>query len=757
MKTIFTIFLLTIALTVRAQISGIVLDEKKLPLRGAVIRAFDPHQQIKATLTDGEGKFDLARQATYYVFSYTGYKNDTIRRAHSDIRLIMVPDARQLNEVAVTSSRPVLKQEADRTIITVNSTIKKLASNVLEVINLAPALTVNDNEEAILMSGKSEVQVMINDKVVKLTPRDLAKMLKAMPVGSITAIEVMTNPPAKYEVNGNTGLINIRTNAVQKGINGNLDYSTSQGVSNWSDLSGLLNYGNGKFALNGYGGWHTGGYQTKDAITRSLSSGILNQQTIHLDKWNDPIIRLTFEYQLNRNSIIGGLVEREQSHNTATYSTDSQQIPGASYSTTGDVPFLQRWTTFNINYRFNDTVGNELTADLDKADYHRDNHTSVFTTNQPPLDYHTLTNININTVKTDYTHRWKNGTKLESGVKFGDVQTNDNQNGNLFSYRERIISAYASLNRNFEKWNIEVGLRGEQTSAQGTGKPVSGAIITKPDTNYLNILPAIYLTYLLNDKNNFRLSVNRRVKRPDYDDLQPITYEVDPLNYTTGNPGLRVQQNDVAELTYTYDNRISVIGSYTRSSDYFNQVIQQSGDVLYHLSANAGTMKSWNIDVNLPFKAARWWNMLYKLNIANDQFTGQQFQGFLNEQKWHYQLSMTQRINLPGQYLLQFGARFTSASLNLIYYKQSDANTTVSISKKFFNDQALVKIGASDLFDTQRNYTAVNFGTLRYTDLGSYESRRISLSLSWKFGNQKIRQTAERVNGDAEEKERSGK
>ncbi|MFC3560214.1 hypothetical protein [Pedobacter jamesrossensis] len=108
------------------------------------------------------------------------------------------------------------------------------------------------------MSGKSQVQIMINDKVVKMTARDLAKMLKAMPTGNIKQVEFLSKPPAKYEVNGNTGIINIKTVGVVKGVAGNLDLSTSQGVNNWADLSGLVNYGAGKLAVSGYAAWHRG-------------------------------------------------------------------------------------------------------------------------------------------------------------------------------------------------------------------------------------------------------------------------------------------------------------------------------------------------------------------------------------------------------------------------------------------------------------------------------------------------------------------
>lgn len=754
MKTTLTFIFLFFGLQTFAQIGGKVTDERQQPLPAATVQLISATKQIK--LTDADGRFSFTGQGLSLIVSYTGYLTDTLQNLGPDMIVRLKPDTRQLKEVSIKSRQPVLRQEADRTVITVDDQVKKLADNALEIVNLAPGMTISDNEDAILMSGKAEVQVMINEKVVKMTPRDLAKFLKAMPTGSVQSVEFMSNPPAKYEVNGNTGIVNIKTNQLPKGFNGNLDYSTSQSTYNWSDLSGILNYGSGRFAVSGYGGWHTGGYLTQDIKTRQLTDGVLQQQNSNLDKWNDPIFRITVDYQLSKRSTIGGLIEREASTNTATYTTNSQidhtLLPDSAYVTTGRIPYTQHWNTYNLNYRYSDTTGNELTADLDRATYARDNHTEVLTTGQAAIDYHITTHIDINTFKADYTHRWKNKTKLETGVKVAGVQTSENQNGNTFTYTENIRALYGSLSRDYGKWGLQLGLRAEQTSARGA----TGTGLVKPDTSYLNLLPSLYITYAPDAKNNFRLSFSRRVKRPDYDNLQPIAYQLDPLDYTTGNPGLRVQRNDNAELAYTFDDRISLTGSYNHASDYFNPVIRQAGNILYQTTGNAGILNTLNFDLNYPVKVTKWWNMLNKVSLANDHFKGQQFQGYLDEEKWHYQVSSTQRFNLPGKYLLQLGARYTSASLNLIYYQQSSANTTASISRKFFNDQASFRLGVSDIFKTQRNKTSVNFGTLNYTDLGTFESRRVSFSFSWRFGNQKIRKTEERARGNADEKSRSG-
>ena len=759
MKTLLLFAFCFYSLQAVAQVSGTVTDENKRPLPGAAVQFFNSSGRFKVALTDMNGAFQSRQPTICIVVSCSGYATDTVKYLKDSILVVLKHNARLLNEVRIAGRQPMLRQETDRTVIVVNDEVKKLADNVLEVINLAPGINISDNEDAIMMNGKTDVQIMINDKIVKMTAKDLAKMLKAMPSGSIATVQVMSNPPSKYDVDGNTGIINIQTSVLPKGFNGNVDYSSSQSTYNWSDLSGILNYGTGKLAVNGYGGWHTGGYLTQDLKTRELTDGILQPQSRNLEKWNDPIFRVTMDLQLSPRSTIGGVIEREASTNRITYLTGSEvyrtPLPDSSYNTVGQIPYVQHWNTYNLNYRYRDTIGNELTADADRAAYARDNHTSVITTGQPTINYHTTTNIDINTFKTDYTHNWKNKLKLEAGFKIADVTTEDDQDGDRFVYHENVRSLYSSLSKNYGKWAVQIGLRAEQTSARGVADPAGGAEIIRPDTNYLNLLPSFYITYDPDATNNFRLSFSRRVKRPDYDDLLPITYELDPLDYKIGNPGLRVQHNDQLELDYTLDNLLSLVSSYTRSGDYFNPVIQQVGNILYNTTANAGTMSSLNFDINSPMKVTKWWNMLNKVNLTYDHFEGQQFQGYLDQGNWHYQVSTTQRLNW-GKYLLQFGARYTSAARNLIYYQQSSANTTANISRKLFGDNASIKLGVSDIFKTQRNYTSVNFGTLNYTDLGTFESRRISFSFTWRFGNQKIRKAENHERGDADEKSRSG-
>ena len=243
-----------------------------------------------------------------------------------------------LKEVIIKGQQPVVQQKADRTIIVVNEGVRKLADNAMQLIALAPGLTISDNEDAIQLSGKDGVEVMINNKLVKLSGRDLVKLLKSMPSGSVSQVEIMANPSAKYDVTGNTGLLNIVTkNNELTGFNGNVDLETSQSIHNMSDLSSTFNYGSDHLALTAYLGYHSGNYPTQYTEARQLESGFLNQQNHTDERWSDPIFRLAGDYFLGSKQTISALIEQERSNNHGGYLTNSA-TPDSTYTTTSVKP-----------------------------------------------------------------------------------------------------------------------------------------------------------------------------------------------------------------------------------------------------------------------------------------------------------------------------------------------------------------------------------------------------------------------------------
>ncbi|WDF56115.1 outer membrane beta-barrel family protein [Mucilaginibacter sp. KACC 22063] len=746
MKALFTSLLLLISVCVKAQFSGAVIDERQQPIPGAIVK---PDGQA-AKITDQNGQFYFTKPAAFVVISFAGYCTDTISPLKTGMLIKLQPYVKVLDEVKIKGQAPIIRQQADRTVIAINEQVKKLADNALEVIALAPGIDISPQENAISMSGKKNIQVMINDKPVQMTMTDLVKYLKSLPTGSLKSVELMKEPPARYETDGQTGIINVRT-APLKGITGNVDANTSQSRYNWSDISGVLNYGTEKLAISSYLAWHRGGYFVRSNRDRFLQDGILNQQTNNLERWSDPVIRLAADYQIAKGHVIGAIFEREASTNTTTYQTVSITDPGFSELTNGREPYMRHWDTYNLNYQHNDV----LNIDLDKAYFNRDGNTAIMNQGAADVNYQRYNTIDITTLKADAMRQFSKLLKIETGAKLANIKSSQQLNDDKFSYRENIYAAYTGLGYNANKWSWQVGLRAELTDALGIAKGSNQQSVTAPDSTYFNLLPSLFINYSASQRHQFRLAISRRMQRPDYSDLAPFTYQINPLDYQAGNPYLRTQRNDAAEFSYIYDDRISAVAAYRQSADYFNPVVIQTGNILTQTTGNAGRVSSFSFDLNYPLRINKWWNMLNKVNVANDHFRGQLFQGMLDAEQWRWSVFSSQRITLPKQFLFQVTGRYNSAHRDLIYQQAGSGTVSASLGKKFKGDKVSVRLGMSDIFNTTRNFTRVNFGTLNYTENQVVESRRVSLAFNWRFGNQKVRQTQDHSNGDSDEKGRS--
>jgi len=484
-----------------------------------------------------------------------------------------------LKEVVVKGQQAIIRQKADRTIIVVDGAVLKLADNAMQLITLAPGVTISDNEDAIQLSGKDGVEVMINNKLVKLSGRDLLKLLKSMPAGSVSQVEIMPNPSAKYDVSGNMGLLNIVTKGNElTGFNGNVDVETSQSIHNMSDLSSTFNYGSNKLALTAYLGYHSGNYPTQYTEERQSPNGFLQQQNHTDERWSDPIFRLAGDYFLSSQQTLSALIEQERSNNHGGYLTNSG-TPDSAYLTTSVNPHKTQWDTYNLSYRFADTTGTELVLELNDAQFHKDDQDDItdeyFASNTTDNSfYHTLTDIDLLTLKGDFTRTWKSKLKLEAGFKISRVSTQNDftaLTSNNFTYHENVNALYFNLNKSFGRWSLQVGARVEQSHVEGISTDANTHPIIQPDSSYVNLLPAIYLTFQPSEKDNFRLSLNERLKRPNYSDLQPFSYQIDPTDVQVGDPSLRVQRNYNAELAYTYNDRVTLTADYTHTVDFLHR------------------------------------------------------------------------------------------------------------------------------------------------------------------------------------------
>src|SRR5918993_459287 len=223
----------------------------------SLLRAADS-SLIKTSLTDkvGEFGFENVKPGAYLVkavsvnhnISYSNRISVSAEKAVANVGVLeLVPANKNLKEVVVNSKKLMIERKIDRTVVNVDAFISNEGSTAMEVLEKSPGVTV-DKEGNISLKGKPGVMIMLDGKPSYLSGAELANLLRSMPSNNLDQIEIMTNPSAKYDAAGNSGIINIKTKKnKQKGFNGNLNLAYGQGVYEKTNNSLNLNYRNGKF------------------------------------------------------------------------------------------------------------------------------------------------------------------------------------------------------------------------------------------------------------------------------------------------------------------------------------------------------------------------------------------------------------------------------------------------------------------------------------------------------------------------------
>jgi hypothetical protein len=781
-------------------VKGHVINEQGVPLPGAVVSLLRTGDSTlyKAGLVNNSGDFLLDGVAIgkYLVrISHIGYKvfiSDAITVPESGVTLAATTlsiGGGAMKEVIVTGNKPTIEQRIDATVINITDQVRKEAPNAFEILRFASNINLSDNEDNIEMTGKSNVQVMINGKVVRLSGRDLVKLLKSINTGSVSQVDVMSNPSAKYEVQGNGGIINIRLKRPDlQGTNGSIDFGDTKGVNHLGDLSTSLNFGLKNFSLNTYLAYHYGKYQTKYTEERIVNPNgnayAQDKSNTHVDKWSDPVLRIGADWYLSSKHTLGAQIELEKSTNTSSYQTYTNigklHAPyDSSFYTTGYSPNTRKWNTYNLNYRYTDTLNNVFNFDIDRSYYNKvdDNKITnlILKAGSPdrelPLNsFQTNTTTGILTFKGDYEKSYKSKLKIEAGFKISHVKTDNDQlarfmkigafqtdtsNSNSFRYDEYINAVYGSIGKRFRTWGFQAGLRIEHTKSLGVATSLKNVETNKPDTSYTNVMPSLFLTYAPNKNHNFRLSLVHRIKRPKYEDLQPFDYQIDQFYYHIGNPGLRAQKNYNAELNYSFKNKLSVAASYVYTTDYFTGVLYQQQGIVYEMIGNSGKSKVFNLSISYPIRFKSWWSSENRVNLFNNHFTGELLEGYLDQGKWSYNLYSSQRFVLPGQYIFRLTGRYNAPQQRLYFFDEESGSVSASIGKQVFNKKGTIRLGVSDIFFTQRILTNVSFGNLKYTQKNTWESRTVFIEFTWRFGSDKIKATRERQTGNTDEKSRT--
>ncbi|HEY6900142.1 MAG TPA: outer membrane beta-barrel protein [Puia sp.] len=775
--------------TIQGYIHGRVGDTKGGSLEAATVTLLNARDssRIKVTTTGktGQFSFDHLTAGRYLVSaSSVGFTTNwspvvELSAGHTSQTLppmVLASATASLAAVAVVAKKPLIEQKADRMVVNVDASPTNAGSTVMDVLEKSPGVTL-DKDDNISLKGKQSVVVMIDNKPTYLSAAQLASYLRSLPASAVEQIELMTNPSARYDASGNSGIINIKTKKNKlKGFNGNVNLTHTQGVYPKPSGSFNMNYRNGKvnlFANGGYSRWE--GFQHLDITRKYLdaNSKTINSiftQATEMHFTNPSMnLKLGMDYYVSSKTTLGFIVSgfrnKEQNRGSSDislmdphYSIDSLVSSPSTNTTT--------WKngTANINFRHQfDSTGRELTADMDyvryssASDQYFDNITyspDHVKKNETILTGKLPSTINIYTFKTDYTHPISKDFKFEAGLKFSYVNTDNNANyfnldptthfssvdttkTNHFIYKENVNAGYVNMNRQFKKFGLQLGLRAENTNYSGHQLGNGISVINKDSSfkrSYVNIFPTAYISYELNEKNQFSVNYGRRIDRPAYQDLNPFLFFLDQYTYQAGNPYLQPQYTNNVELTHSYNHFLNTTLNYSYTTNFFTETFEQSGRATIVRRGNIGNRQTAGIAVSAQVKATKWWTAILYSNLNYTKFSGMLYGENVDVSATNVLFNLNNQFSFPKGWGGEISGWYRTKGVEGQIMIQPMGQASAAVSKKLLKDKASIKLAIRDIFYTQRPRGSIDFQQTQATFSNRRDSRVVALTFSYNFG-----------------------
>jgi len=812
MKLLFMLIVVLTSLAASAQkIAGTVKDDQGKALSGATVslqRAKDSSvTKIAATNPAGKYEFINIEPGKYFVstsfVSYINKRSPLFEVSGSgDMtvpELVLEKASTNLQDVTVTSKKPMIEVKADKTILNIEGTINAVGSDALELLRKAPGVLL-DKDDVISLAGKNGVRIYIDGKQSPLSGVDLAAYLRNIQSSEIEAIEIITNPSAKYDAAGNAGIINIKLKKNKSfGTNGSINLGYGIAINPKYNTGLSLNHRNKKINVFGNFNYNRNKNQNEFRLYREQLDTIFNQVNNGTNHNENRGFKAGLDYFINKNHTIGILINGNISdNNNATNSKTpiiykptgiTDRILTANNTSEAD----RDNANFNINYRFADTAGRELNVDADYGIYR------IRTDQMQPNIYYTPdmsteisrsvynfispTDIDLYTLKADYEQNFK-GAKLGLGFKSSLVNTANNfarynvhgsskqldtDRSNQFDYSENINAVYVNFNKAYKKkgFMIQAGLRLENTNNNGDSYALNSDGSVNYDTkqtverNYTGLFPSGSITFNKNPMKQWSFSYSRRIDRPAYQDLNPFEFKLDEYTFQKGNVALRPQYTNSVSVTNIHKYKLTTSLTYSHVEDVFTQIVDTLEKTKAFLTKkNLATQNIVSLNVSYPFN-----------------YKDYSFFGNVNTYYSHYLADFgggsrvvdldVVSFNVFMQNSLKFGKKKNwTGELSGFYNApglwqgtfESDAiyGIDAGVQRTLFKGKANLKVAVSDIFKTLKFRGVSNFAGQYLVASGYGESRQFKVNFTYRFGNNQVKAARNRKTGTDDESKRVG-
>jgi len=805
------VFIFFVAGTAMAQtVAGTVKNKDGKAVANATISLHNAKDTVvvKLAVSDKEGayKFSSVKNGSYMVSAtYVGYAAQYSPVFEVSGNAVNVPAfalekaSANLGTVTVVAKKPLIEVKADKTIVNVENSINAVGNDALELLRKSPGVVV-DKDDNISLSGKNGVQVYIDGKPSPLSGSDLANYLKTLQSSSIEAIELITNPSAKYEAAGNAGIINIRLKKNKAyGTNGSVN--AGYNIGTYPKYNAGLSLNNRNKRLNLFGNYNYNKNHNENFIHlyRETTDSVFDQHTRMTFRNNSHNFKAGADYYINSKNTVGVMANG----NFTDFTLNGDGRTDISYKPTklqdrlllsnNKTVSSRNNATFNTNYRYADTSGHELNVDADyslfrlRSDQYQPNLT--YTTDESTLlqseIYRMLspTNIDIYSLKGDYEQNFKKG-RLGIGTKLSYVKSDNTfdrflldqpgtvqDRNNNFLYKENINAVYVNYNRQLKGIMVQAGVRMENTNINGASKGVSlvdGDNISFDSTfdrNYTDFFPSAALTFNKNPKSQWSFSYSRRIDRPAYQDLNPFEFRLDKYTYQKGNTQLRPQYTNSFSVTNTFLYRFNTTLSYSHVNDVFAQLIdvdssKNTGDTIssftFMTKKNLATQDIVRVNISLPF-SIKWYSVYTNINTYYSKYKAD----FGNSRKVNLDvfatnIYMQNTFKVAKKTTLELSGFYTSPSIWQGTFKtKAMGSVDAGVQQTVLKGKGNIKATVTDVFHTLHWTSVSNYAGQYIQASGRFESRQFRINFTYRFGSNQVKAARQRKTGTEDEEKRA--
>lgn len=792
MKTILTLTASLLSLTIlfaQNKVKGTVLLTNDKPIEIAEIYLMDTKGNLSyQTFTDENGHFELnditPDQYLFQLYSFGIKHLDKNLEINQDINMgiIKIDNTTALEEIVVNTQQKVYERKIDRTIFNIENTVHATNNDATDLLKLTPGLKVDS--ENISMIGKSNMRVMINERMVQLSGEALLNYLKTLPSENIKKIEVITVPPAKYEAEGNSGLINIvlkeaKENAWSNQISSGFKASDK---ATWR-FSDVFNYNKNKVSINAGLNGTTGYSQVFEHSTLDYPNETwegTNRRTRDREGFSG---NFQIDYQLTDNATIGGQYFGGKSTpgetDRSVYDVNNFVDNYLKYiKTTGKNTDNVNNHAANIHYiqKF-DTVGTKLNIDLDYFVFNSDR-TRVFNTFQQYVDNvvnnpykaksmgdQNIENYSVN-IDMEQPLKWfklsygakasfvkttnkTNFFDLSSGTPIEDIKQKDN-----FEYKENTQALYINGSKEFnDKWQAQVGLRLETTQTTGT----SNTYATKNTKDYTKVFPTVYVTYNKNDDNTFSMSYNKRISRPGFWELNPFRWYINEFNYVEGNPEIQPAYTDNIEFTHTYKSKLTTTISFSKTKNIYSQysLINPETNTQVHLRDNIFDSSNFNASISYVFNTFSWLQSQNSLYTYYSDYKLIKDLPLPTKSSWGTYFTTNNTVQLNSEKTLQAQVDFwiSPPFKTNMYDVETGYSLSLGLKYALLDKKLNLSLYVNDILNTSSQDFKTSSNGVKQSYNVYYDNRYVNFGLSYVFGNSKIK-VKEHQGGNKEEQNR---